>query len=153
LGKNAKHGGGGAYEKKGSTDASRAKEAFAADESSLGSKKKSRGDEKAISQQERLPHTCRPEKTLRVDEGALGSETKRREIATAIEPSSCSREESNLHGFPHTVLSRTRLPVPPREQKQRHPTMRAWQCACKMKTGEVVGLSQLDRFLRARTSN
>jgi hypothetical protein len=22
----------------------------------------------------------------------------------------CSREESNLHGFPHTVLSRTRLP-------------------------------------------
>ncbi len=25
-------------------------------------------------------------------------------------PSGCSREESNLHGFPHTVLSRTRLP-------------------------------------------
>jgi hypothetical protein len=22
----------------------------------------------------------------------------------------CSREESNLHGLPHTVLSRTRLP-------------------------------------------
>ncbi len=22
----------------------------------------------------------------------------------------CSREELNLHGFPHTVLSRTRLP-------------------------------------------
>src|ERR1051325_7556893 len=29
---------------------------------------------------------------------------------------SCSREDSNLHGFPHTVLSRTRLPVPPRER-------------------------------------
>jgi hypothetical protein len=28
----------------------------------------------------------------------------------------CSREDSNLHGLPHTVLSRTRLPVPPREQ-------------------------------------
>jgi hypothetical protein len=27
----------------------------------------------------------------------------------------CSREDSNLHGFPHTVLSRARLPVPPRE--------------------------------------
>lgn len=29
----------------------------------------------------------------------------------------CGREDSNLHGLPHTVLSRTRLPVPPREQK------------------------------------
>src|SRR5439155_4977089 len=29
----------------------------------------------------------------------------------------CSREDSNLHGFPHTVLSRTRLPIPPREQQ------------------------------------
>ena len=28
----------------------------------------------------------------------------------------CSREDSNLHGFPHTVLSRARLPIPPREQ-------------------------------------
>src|SRR5260221_14712546 len=28
----------------------------------------------------------------------------------------CSREDSNLHGLPHTVLSRTRLPVPPRER-------------------------------------
>ena len=30
-------------------------------------------------------------------------------------PRPCSREDSNLHGLPHTVLSRTRLPVPPRE--------------------------------------
>jgi hypothetical protein len=29
----------------------------------------------------------------------------------------CSREDSNLHGLPHTVLSRTRLPVPPRERE------------------------------------
>src|SRR6266511_2203669 len=33
-------------------------------------------------------------------------------------PRHCSREDSNLHGFPHTVLSRTRLPIPPREQNQ-----------------------------------
>src|SRR6266487_546092 len=39
--------------------------------------------------------------------------------------SNCSREDSNLHGLPHTVLSRTRLPVPPREQKRGF-TMRGW---------------------------
>src|SRR5580765_4708176 len=33
---------------------------------------------------------------------------------TAMLPK-CSQEDSNLHGLPHTVLSRTRLPVPPRE--------------------------------------
>ena len=110
MGKDAKRGSSNACRKKGSTDARRAKEAFAADESSLGSKKEGRRNEKGLSQEERRSYTCRPKKTLRVDEGALGSEKKRREIATAIEPSSCSREESNLHGFPHTVLSRTRLP-------------------------------------------
>ena len=30
----------------------------------------------------------------------------------------CSREDSNLHGLPHTVLSRTRLPIPPREREK-----------------------------------
>lgn len=29
----------------------------------------------------------------------------------------CSREDSNLHRFPYMILSHTRLPVPPREQK------------------------------------
>ena len=33
----------------------------------------------------------------------------------SIAKKKCSREDSNLHGLPHTVLSRTRLPVPPRE--------------------------------------
>ena len=33
-----------------------------------------------------------------------------RNKTVAGRPSGCSREESNLHGFPHTVLSRTRLP-------------------------------------------
>jgi hypothetical protein len=31
----------------------------------------------------------------------------------------CSREDSNLQGFPHALLRRTRLPVPPREQIER----------------------------------
>src|SRR5438067_11593252 len=39
---------------------------------------------------------------------------------------SCSREDSNLHGLSHTVLSRTRLPIPPRELKTAAPQ----QCAC-----------------------
>src|SRR5260370_1361658 len=33
-------------------------------------------------------------------------------------PGECSREDSNLHGLPHTVLSRTRLPIPPRERER-----------------------------------
>lgn len=33
-------------------------------------------------------------------------------------PGTCSREDSNLHGLPHTILSRMRLPVPPREQSK-----------------------------------
>jgi hypothetical protein len=49
LGKNAKHGGSSASQKKRSTDARRAKEAFAADESSLGSKKEGRRNEKGLS--------------------------------------------------------------------------------------------------------
>ena len=36
-----------------------------------------------------------------------------------MRPEMCSREDSNLHGLPHTILSRMRLPVPPREQSKR----------------------------------
>src|SRR6476659_1585691 len=54
----------------------------------------------------------------------------------AIRP--CSREDSNLHGLPHTVLSRTRLPVPPREQKKRGLTMRGWKYACKLKSKRLA---------------
>jgi hypothetical protein len=90
LGKDARHGRSSACHKKGSADARRAKEAFAADESSLGGKKESRRNEKGLSSEERHTYACRPKETLRVDEGALGSEKKgRREIATVIEPSSC----------------------------------------------------------------
>src|SRR5207247_7217323 len=124
---------------------------------------------KGLGSEERRTYTSRSKETLGVDEGALGSEKESRQIAAAIatrieqllgaiakilgSQSNCSREDSNLHGLPHTVLSRTRLPVPPREQKQRALTMRAWQRACKMETGESDGLSQLDRFLCARNSN
>src|SRR6266699_1614976 len=46
---------------------------------------------------------------------------------------SCSREDSNLHGLPHTVLSRTRLPIPPREQTTAAPpTMRMRQRAARL---------------------
>ena len=62
----------------------------AADESSLGGKKESRRNEKGFSSEERHTYACRPKETLRVDEGALGSEKKgRRKIATVIVPSSC----------------------------------------------------------------
>ena len=87
--------------------------------------------------EERWTHTCRPKKALAVDEGSLGGATEssaqitdyynrnrrladsfRFEIRSLRIPKHCSREDSNLHGFPHTVLSRTRLPIPPREQNQ-----------------------------------
>jgi hypothetical protein len=48
--------------------------------------------------------------------------TERRGYMTASGPTKCSREESNLHGFPHTVLSRTRLPF-------RHVSERPVKCA------------------------
>src|SRR5262249_56919540 len=67
--------------------------------------------------------------------------------------SNCSREESNLRGFPHTVLSRTRLPVPPREQKQRGSYNAGVAVCLQGENGESACLNQADRFLRARTSN
>jgi hypothetical protein len=48
LGENAKHGSNSASQKKGSTNGRRTKEAFAADESSLGGKKESRRSEKDL---------------------------------------------------------------------------------------------------------
>jgi hypothetical protein len=90
LGKDAKHRSSGACQKKGSTYACRAKEAFAADESSLGGKKESRRNEKGPSEEKRRTYSSRPKETFRPDEGAVGSEKKRwREVTTVIEPSSC----------------------------------------------------------------
>src|SRR5207248_7076462 len=50
---------------------------------------------------------------------ATGERTQIFRQATRRPSRRCSREDSNLHGLPHTVLSRTRLPVPPRELKKR----------------------------------
>src|SRR4029078_408797 len=50
-------------------------------------------------------------------------------------PRECSREDSNLHGFPHTVLSRTRLPIPPREPN-RWPLQCARASRLQDKTGD-----------------
>jgi hypothetical protein len=48
----------------------------------------------------------------------------------------CSREDSNLHGFPHTVLSRTRLPVPPRERER-------WEAI-----GEMPDVKKIEKVTR-----
>jgi len=93
LGEDERHGRSSACQEKGSTHARRAKEAFAANEGSLGGKKKSGRNEKGLGPEERRTYTCRSKKTLGVDEGALGSEKEsRREIATGIatRSSSCS---------------------------------------------------------------
>jgi len=73
LGKDAGHGSSSACQKKGATDARRATEAFAANESSLGGKKESRRNEKGLISEERHTYSCRPKETVRLDEGALGS--------------------------------------------------------------------------------
>ena len=96
---------------------------------------KAKGRQKNNSRQEKgWNHRRRTEKTFPANEGTLGSKKEScEEVSQPIRTDSaaflllcqdCSREDSNLHGFPHTVLSRTRLPVPPREQKAVAATMR-----------------------------
>ena len=97
-------------------------------------RRKAGGKQKASSAEKGRAYTCRPKETFRANESALGSQKESRlEISNCgryqhravagrsksrlHDKSNCSREDSNLHGLPHTVLSRTRLPVPPREQK------------------------------------
>src|ERR1041385_7285961 len=53
-----------------------------------------------------------------------------------VKEAKCSREDSNLHGFPHTVLSRTRLPIPPREQTGGPYNARV-PAACKVKPATI----------------
>ncbi len=43
----------------------------------------------------------------------------------------CSREDSNLHGLPHTVLSRARLPIPPHEHFLRGEILVSTALHCK----------------------
>jgi hypothetical protein len=142
LGKDARHGRSSSCREKRSAHTGRPKEAFSANEGSLGGKKESRRKTKNLETEKGCTYTCRSKKAFRANESAVGSQKKRCEISNRCRyqhrqmlvdlkrrsygKSNCSREDSNLHGFPHTVLSRTRLPVPPREQMKRVPTMRAW---------------------------
>src|SRR6188768_1919223 len=68
-----------------------------------------------------LSNIARTAAGLRVVAGSMphhrAEPEKPKRQATGI----CSREESNLHGFPHTVLSRTRLPF-------RHVSARLLRC-------------------------
>jgi hypothetical protein len=49
----------------------------------------------------------------------------------------CSREDSNLHGLPHTVLSRTRLPIPPRERGRLNCVLSLFAQARNQKSGDM----------------
>lgn len=60
--------------------------------------------------------SMRPEHRIRGATGRQWSDLLGSNQLAAHEEDWCGREDSNLHGSPHTVLSRTRLPVPPREQ-------------------------------------
>ena len=128
------HSSSSSCERKRSAYTGRPKEAFPVNESSLGGKKESRRKTKSLDAEKGRAYTCRPKETFRANESALGSQKESRlEISNCSrsqhravagrsksrlhDKSNCSREDSNLHGLPHTVLSRTRLPVPPREQK------------------------------------
>src|SRR5205814_1852528 len=132
------------------------KEAFPANESSLGSQKESRRKTKSLEPEKGRAYTGRPKETLRVNESSLGSQKESRfEISNCgryqhravaggskgrlYDKGNCSREDSNLHGLPHTVLSRTRLPVPPREQKKWGLTIRGWQRTRKLKSKRFPG--------------
>ena len=61
----------------------------------------------------------------------------------------CSREDSNLHGSPHTVLSRTRLPVPPRERRKRQVKSRITPEAQAAKVIAILFFSFTPTFSRA----
>jgi hypothetical protein len=82
LGKDARHRRSNSSEAKRATHTGRSKEAFSIDESSLGSKKESRGYTKSLSSKEGCPYSCRPKKAFGTDEGSLGSEKESWEITS-----------------------------------------------------------------------
>jgi len=83
LGKDARYWRSSSCRQKRSAHTGGPKEAFTADESSLGGKKESR--RKILRAEERCAYTCRPKKTLPADESAVGCQKKRRrEIITAV---------------------------------------------------------------------
>src|SRR5207244_8414855 len=142
LGKKKGRDNSDSYQEKRPAHAGRAKKALPVNEGSLGGKKESRGHEESSCEEKRPAHAGRAKKALPVNEGSLGSQKESRSevishptgIARFLfclllkvglgNEAYCSREDSNLHGFPHTVLSRPPLPIPPREQQAA-----ALQCA------------------------
>jgi hypothetical protein len=82
LGKDARHWSSSSCREKRSTHTGRPKEAFTANESSLGGKKEGRRETKNIEAEKGCAYTCRPKATFRVNESAVGSQKEsRREIA------------------------------------------------------------------------
>jgi hypothetical protein len=95
LGKDARYWRSSSRGQKRSAHTGGPKEAFTADESSLGGKKESRRTGKILRAEERCADTCRPTKTLRADESSLGSQKKRRrQIITAVASSIGSADRS-----------------------------------------------------------
>jgi hypothetical protein len=58
----------------------------------------------------------------------------------------CSREDLNLHGLPHTILSRTRLPIPPRELRKKSPGTISTTGTGKVGSSPNVGNGNLCSF-------
>jgi hypothetical protein len=73
---------GGSCRQKRSAHTGGSKEAFTADESSLGGKKESRRKRKILWAEEGSAYTCRPKKTLPADESALGGQKERPGVIT-----------------------------------------------------------------------
>jgi hypothetical protein len=82
LGKDARYWRSSSRGQKRSAHTGGPKEAFTADESSLGGKKESRRKGKILWAEERCAYTCRPKKTLPADESALGSQKERPGVIT-----------------------------------------------------------------------
>jgi len=77
LGKDARYWRSSSCRQKRSAHTGGPKEAFTADESSLGGKKESRRKGKILRAEERCAYTCRPKKTLPADESAVGCQKER----------------------------------------------------------------------------
>jgi hypothetical protein len=70
-----------ARQEKRSAYGCRPKEAFPANESSLGGKKESRRKTKSFEPEKGRAYSCRPKETFRTNEGALGSQKESRQIS------------------------------------------------------------------------
>src|SRR5436309_7090470 len=82
MGKETRHGRSSYCQQKRSAHTGWPKEAFPANESSLGGKTESRRNTKSLESEKRRAYTCRPKEAFRANEGALGSQKEsRRQIS------------------------------------------------------------------------